>query len=109
MSANSQAMQAMLAQSLMQGQQPQSYGGGMAGPQMQARTNALTGASDIAQKLMLIRALQQQPQGGLPTQAPPQATGMPAVNPLTMQPNGPPPGVTTNFQQQPGTTTTFGQ
>lgn len=113
MSASPNAMQSLLAQKLMQSQGPQSYGGGAAGPQMQARGSPLTGASDIAQKLMLIRALQQQPQGGLPTQAPPQANGMPpaqaAVNPLTMQPNGPPPGVTTNFQQGPGTTTTFGQ
>lgn len=107
MSTSPQTMQMLLAQQLAQKPQNQTYGGGATGPQMQAKVSPLTGASDMAQKIMLMKALQQQPRGALPTQTPPQANPL-AVNPLTMAPNGPPPGVTTNFQQGPGTTTTFG-
>lgn len=73
MSANPQAMQAMLAQGLMQRPQSQSYGGGIAGPQMQAQSTPMDAATQMAQKVMLLRALQQQPRGAPPTQLPPQS------------------------------------
>ena len=76
MSMDPGMMQALLAQRLQQSPQGQSYGGGFGGPQMQPRSNPLTAGGDIAQKLMLIKALQQQPRGALPTQAPPQANPM---------------------------------
>lgn len=75
MSANPQLMQMLLAQSLM-GQRPQqgSYGGitPATGPQ-----DAMGNMGQLAQRLMLMRALQQrnqQPQ----MQVPPESTGPPA-------------------------------
>jgi hypothetical protein len=118
MSVSPQMMQMLLAQKLQQNPQAQSYGGGAAGPQMQAKASPLTAGSDMAQKIMLMRALQQNPQGAPPTQAAPQQPGVGAgppanpsgVNALTGAPMGVPPGVTTNFDQmgQPGVTTNFG-
>lgn len=80
MSADPQVMQALLARAL-QPQGQQTYGGGMAGPQMQAAQTPLTAGSDIAQKLMLVRALQQNPRGAPPLQPqPPQPNMMGGVN-----------------------------
>jgi hypothetical protein len=62
MSTNPNAMQMMLAQQLMQQPQPQSAGGGMGGPQMQGQTSPLNAGAQLAQKLMLMRALQGQHQ-----------------------------------------------
>lgn len=72
MSANSQMMAQMLAQQLG-GQQPQ---GGM-----QAQTSPLGGASQLAQKIMLMQALQK----GMPPQQPGQPP-VPPVMPGAMQP-----------------------
>jgi hypothetical protein len=69
MSANPQAMAQMLAGQL--GQQQQQGG-------MQAQTSPLGGAAQLAQKIMLMQALQKGPQ---PQQ--PQPLGMPP-NPTTM-------------------------
>jgi len=79
MSASPQTMQALLAQQLMQRPGSQAYGGGAAGPQMQSQASPVGAASQLAQKVMLMRALQQQPQGQPPNQLPPQA------NPLQPQ------------------------
>lgn len=70
MSANPQIMAQMLAGQL--GQQPQQQGG------MQAQTTPLGGAAQLAQKIMLMQALQKPPQ-----QQPPQIPGQPP-NPTTM-------------------------
>lgn len=72
MSASPQTMQALLAQQLMQRPGSQTYGGGVAGPQMQSQATPVGAASQLAQKVMLMRALQQQPQGQPPGQMPPQ-------------------------------------
>lgn len=73
MSANPQAMAMMLANQL--GGQPQSVGG------MQGQASPLGGAAQLAQKLMLMKALQgapQQPQ--LPGQPPnPTTIGAPGL------------------------------
>jgi hypothetical protein len=71
MSANPQMMAQMLA-SQLGGQQAQPVGG------MQPQASALGGAAQMAQKIMLMRALQGQPQPGQPPQP-----GMPP-NPTTM-------------------------
>ena len=73
MSASPNAMQAMLAQSLMQSPQAASYGGGAAGPQMQGRVSPMDAAAQIAQKAMLMRALQGNPQQASQQPAQPQA------------------------------------
>ena len=87
MSASPGVMQAMLAQSLMQGQQPSSYGGGSAGPQMQAQVSPLNAASQAVQQAMLMRALQQRPQqpGQSPIQPQPNMLG--GVNAIPQQMN----------------------
>lgn len=84
MSMDPGAMQQMLAQTL---QQPQGAmaGGGMAGPQMQGSTATPVGiGAQVAQKLMLMKALQGQ-------QAPPRLPGMPQpiaqANPALQQTN----------------------
>jgi hypothetical protein len=59
-------MQSMLMQKLQQNPQTQSIGG------MEARTNPMQGAAQLAQKVMLMRALQNPP----PTMAQRQATNM---------------------------------
>lgn len=87
MSASSQAMQSLLAQKLMQPSQSSSYGGGVLGPQMQGQTSPLGAASQMAQKIMLMRALQGQPQGQPPTQVPPQPNPMGGVNAIPQQMN----------------------
>lgn len=90
MSMDPGTMQALLAQRLGQSSSP-TYGGGGAGPQMQARQNPMTAGSDIAQKLLLMRALQQNPRGAPPLQpaqpvTPPQPNMLGGVNgvPQTM-------------------------
>lgn len=72
MSVNPQTMQLLLAQRLMQQPQQQGYGGGQLGPQMQAKQSPTADASQIAQKILLMQALQngQQPGMAQPQQAP---------------------------------------
>lgn len=52
-------MQQLLIQKLGQNPQAPSYGGGAAGPQMQGQISPMAAGANIAQKLMLMRALQQ--------------------------------------------------
>lgn len=67
MSASSdQILQMLLAQKLGGGGQQQmmpTAGGGNAGPQMVGQVSPMASAANIAQKLMLMRALQQKPPG----------------------------------------------
>jgi hypothetical protein len=68
MSVNPQTMQLLLAQRLMQQPQQQAYGGGTAGPQMQAQQTPMSTASQAAQRILLMQALQngQQPAAQTP-------------------------------------------
>jgi hypothetical protein len=90
MSADPNLMRYMLMQQLMQPKQTAAYGGGMAGPQMQAQQSPLGGASNVVQKLMLMRALQgQSPQGQIPAPATgpvplPMQTPAPATGPVPL-------------------------
>lgn len=77
MSASPNMMQMLLAQHLMQQPQSQTAGGGAAGPQMQGQTSPMGTGAQLAQKLMLMQALQNQqtPQAPQqPPQQPPQGT-----------------------------------
>jgi len=58
MATDPDMMQQMLMQQLMQPAQGGSFGGGAAGPQMQGNISPLNAAATLAQKAMLIRALQ---------------------------------------------------
>lgn len=63
MSMPQNAMQQMLMQKLAQGAVgPQSVGGGSGGPQMQGQIGAGNAAAQLAQKVMLMKALQNPPQ-----------------------------------------------
>jgi hypothetical protein len=57
MSMDPNAMSQLLAQQLMQSPQANNYGSGQT-PQITARTSPLAGGAQLAQKLMLMRALQ---------------------------------------------------
>lgn len=82
MSADPTTMQSMLTQQLLQPpQQPQPVGGGLGGPQMQGATSPLNAGAQMAQKLMLMKALQQQAQA---TSMLPQTSAQIAQDP-TMQ------------------------
>jgi len=78
-------MRYMLMQQLMQ-RGNQTPGQMQNGPQMQARPSALGGAADVAQKIMLMRALQGQRPQAPPMQVPPPSTG-----PVPLPPQVPPP------------------
>lgn len=78
MSIDPGTMQQMLAQRLMQGPQTATAGGGAAGPQMQGKIGATGAASDLLQKIMLMKAMQNAPQtpGGATGRQQAQANGM---------------------------------
>lgn len=63
MSMDPQTLRMLLAQQLGQVPQAGTAGGGAAGPQMQGQVSPMNAGANIAQKLMLIRALQQRPPG----------------------------------------------
>lgn len=87
MSASPDMMQMLLAQHLMQQPQNQASGGGAVGPQMQGQTSPMAAGAQLAQKIMLMRALQgQRPQGQHPLQQP-DPNMMGAVNGLPQQMN----------------------
>lgn len=86
MSAAPNAMQALIAQQLLQGPQAGSFGGGAAGPQMQGQVSPMNAGASLAQKIMLMRALQQ----GQPPQQPgqpPQPNTIGGVNAIPQQMN----------------------
>jgi hypothetical protein len=57
-------MQQMLAQHLMQPpQQPAPVGGGQAGPQMQGQTSPMNAGAQLMQKILAMKAMQNQQQG----------------------------------------------
>ncbi len=60
MSMDPAMMQSLLAQKLAQSGSPTggTYGGGTAGPQMQGNVSPLNAAATLAQKAMLVKALQ---------------------------------------------------
>lgn len=60
MSMDPGMMQQMLTSSLSQ--QPQTVGGGGAGPQMQGQTSPMGAGAQLVQKIMLMKALQDAPQ-----------------------------------------------
>jgi hypothetical protein len=62
MSLDPQTIQQMLMQRLQQGPATATAGGGGGGPQMQSQTSPMNAAATLAQKAMLIRALQNQQQ-----------------------------------------------
>lgn len=63
-------MQQMLAQRLMQPpQQPQPVGGGQAGPQMQGQTTPQNVTMQMIQKILAMKAMQNQQQRGQQQQA----------------------------------------
>jgi hypothetical protein len=94
MSASPGAMQALLAQQLMQGPTAGTMGGGIGGPQMQGSITPMNGAANMAQKIMLMRALQQQ----APQQQPSPQQQIPQPQPNTM---GGVNGIPQQMNQQP--------
>jgi hypothetical protein len=64
MSIDPGTLQQMLAQQLMQPpQQPAPVGGGGAGPQMQGQTTPQNATAQMIQKILAMKAMQNQPQG----------------------------------------------
>lgn len=83
MSADPAVMQQMLVQQLQQAPQGASYGGGGSGPAMQGSISPMNAASNLVQKVMLMRALQNAPQtpGGATGQQQRQANALlPSTN-----------------------------
>lgn len=77
----------MIRMMLAQGVAPQ---GGATPQQQQARVSPMSGAGDIAQKIMLMRALQQRPQQQQPMPPLSPVPQMPSIQGQPMPPMGTP-------------------
>lgn len=99
MSMDPQAIQQLLMQRL---QQPGMAGGGGGGPQMQGAMSAPNAAAQLAQKVMLMKALQARAQQGRANSMMPATNAQIARDPQMLSLQQPPPMMQAPPMPQPG-------